>query len=384
MTDIAGPQPIYGAKGATDPGPRNIALDEQNPDMLRPPETDSGSLPNLKFSFGMAHNRLEDGGWAREVTVRELPVSTTMAGVDMRLGPGVVRELHWHKEAEWAYILQGNVRLTVVDENRGVYIDDLKEGDMWLVPAGIPHSIQGLEGGTEFLLVFDSGSFSENETLLITEFMAHTPKEVLAKNFGIPAEYFANIPKSEKYIFTLPLPEPLDVVKSRLPDNPPALDFTFHASDYPATPYEGGSIKTVDVREFPETTLSALIIDVEPGGMRELHWHPDADEWQYYLAGEARMTVFDATSKARTFNYRAGDVGFVPRTMGHYIENIGTTTLRCINVFNTPKYKDVSLNNWMALTPAALIKGHLNLDDVAMKALRRERNAVVKGPKPGG
>ncbi len=112
--------------------------------------------------------------------------------------------------------------------------------------------------------------------------------------------------------------------------------------------------------------------------MRELHWHPDADEWQYYLEGEARMTVFNATAKARTFNYTTGDVGFVPRTMGHYIENIGSTTVRCINVFNTTKYKDVSLSNWMALTPPALIRGHLGLDDVAMKALRRERDAVVK------
>jgi oxalate decarboxylase len=102
-------QPIRGDKGATDPGPRNVELDRQNPDILTPPATDNGSLPNLKFSFGMAHNRLEDGGWAREVTVRELPVAKSMAGVNMRLDSGVVRELHWDKEAEWAYILQGNV-----------------------------------------------------------------------------------------------------------------------------------------------------------------------------------------------------------------------------------------------------------------------------------
>src|SRR5215468_6115307 len=127
------PQPIRGEYGANDPGPRNVELDRQNPDVLLPPVTDNGSIPNLKFSFGMAHNRLEDGGWAREVTVRELPISKSMAGVNMRLDSGVVRELHWHKEAEWAYILQGNVRLTVVDEDRNVAVDDLKPGDVWLV-----------------------------------------------------------------------------------------------------------------------------------------------------------------------------------------------------------------------------------------------------------
>jgi oxalate decarboxylase len=378
MAQDTNPQPVRETKGASDPGPRNVELDRQNPDILTPPETDNGSLPNLKFSFAMAHNRLEDGGWAREVTVRELPVAKSMAGVDMRLEEGVVRELHWHKEAEWAYILEGNVRLTVVDADHNVFVDDLKPGDVWLVPAGIPHSIQGLAGGCEFLLVFDDGNFSENETLLITEFMAHTPKSVLAKNFGIPAEHFANIPKSEKYIFRLPVPGALDVVRKELPDSPPQLAYTWHASENPPVGYEGGSVKTIDVRNFPETTMSALVIDIEPGAMRELHWHPDADEWQYYLAGEARMTVFDATSKARTFNYRAGDVGFVPRTMGHYIENIGSTTVRVINVFNRPKYKDISLNQWMALTPPALVRGHLGLDDTAMAALRRDRRPVVR------
>jgi oxalate decarboxylase len=372
-------EPIRGTKGASDPGPRNVTLDLQNPDVLLPPHTDAGSLPNLKFSFGMAHNRLEDGGWAREITVRELPVAKSMAGVNMRLDSGVVRELHWHKEAEWAYILQGKVRLTVVDENRNVVVDDLEPGDLWLVPAGIPHSIQGLEGGCEFLLVFDDGNFSENETLLITEFMAHTPQSVLAKNFGIAAEHFANIPKSEKYIFRLSVPKPLEVVRKQLPESNPPLAFTWHASEHPATKYDGGSIKKIDATDFPETSMSALIIELEPGGLRELHWHPDADEWQYYLQGEARMTVFDATAKARTFNFRAGDVGFVPRTMGHYIENIGTTSLRCINVFNKPRYKDLSLNNWMALSPPDLVRGHLDLDDIAMNALSQERRPVVPG-----
>ncbi|TCL62924.1 oxalate decarboxylase family bicupin [Rhizobium sp. BK251] len=378
MTNEAGIQPIRGTRGANDPGPRNQILDLQNPDVFIPPETDNGSLPNLKFPFALAHNRLEDGGWAREVTLREFPASKSMAGVNMRLGPGVVRELHWHKEAEWAYILQGTARLTVVDPDGNLSIDDLKPGDMWLVPSGIPHSIQGMEDGTEFLLVFDDGNFSENETLLITEYMAHTPPSVLAKNFGVDAEHFANIPKSEKYIFRQPVPQPLEVVRSQLPDSPPPQPYVVHASKIEPTKYSGGTVKTVDSRTFPVTNLSALIIEIEPGGMREMHWHPDADEWQYYIEGEARMTVFDATSKARTFNYRAGDVGFVPKTLGHYIENIGSTPVRVVNVFNSRLCTDISLNQWLALTPPELVRGHLNLDDTVMKALRPGVRAVVR------
>ncbi len=237
---------------------------------------------------------------------------------------------------------------------------------------------RGLQGGTEFLLVFDDGDFTENETFLITELFAHTPRSVLAKNFGVKEQSFEKIPKSERYIFQMPLPEPIEEVRKLLPNNPPQIPYTFHASDADPNNYDGGSTTVVDGGNFPVTTISALIIELEPGAMREIHWHPNADEWQYYLEGEARMTVFDATSKARTFDYRAGDVGYVPRTMAHYIENIGSTKVRVLNLFDSPKYEDMSLNQWMALTPPDLVKTHLNLDDATMAVLRRERRTVVR------
>src|ERR1700757_4211206 len=90
------------------------------------------------------------------------------------------------------------------------------------------------------------------------------------------------------------------------------------------------------------------------------------------------MTVFDATANARTFNYRAGDVGYVPKTLAHYIENTGTEPMQVINVFKSPRYSDVSLNQWMALTPPDLVRGTLNLGDTAMKALRRDFRPVVR------
>ena len=166
----------------------------ENPDLLASPYTDAGTIPNLKFSFSAARNCLAPGGWAREVTVRELPVSKQLAGVNMRLKPGGIRELHWHKEAEWAFMLAGRARITAIDPQGRNFIDDVGVGDLWNFPAGIPHSIQGLEEGCEFLLVFDDGNFSENETFLITDWFAHTPREVLAKNFGVPEAAFANLP----------------------------------------------------------------------------------------------------------------------------------------------------------------------------------------------
>ena len=109
------PQPQRPGHGGTDPGPRNLARDRQNPDLLVPPSTDHGTLPNLRFSFADAHVRQETGGWTRQITVRELGVSKDIAGVNMRLNAGGVRELHWHKAAEWAYMLYGTARITAVD-----------------------------------------------------------------------------------------------------------------------------------------------------------------------------------------------------------------------------------------------------------------------------
>ncbi len=178
-----------------------MPLDLQNPDVLKPPSADSGTIPNLKFSFGMAHNRLQPGDWSREVTARELPVATTLAGVNMRL---------------------------------------------------------------------------------------------------------------------------------------------------------------------------------KPGGVRELHWHPNIDEWQYYIEGQGCMTVFASSGKARTFDYRAGDVGYVPFAMGHYVENSGDTTLRFLEMFKSDHFADISLNQWLALTPPELVQAHLHLNQKVMGALHKQKRPVVK------
>ena len=88
---VNSPQPIRGESGAPILGPRNIFLERENSDSLPSPDTDAGTIPNLKFSFAAARNRITPGGWGREVTARELPVATTLAGVNMRLKPGGIR-----------------------------------------------------------------------------------------------------------------------------------------------------------------------------------------------------------------------------------------------------------------------------------------------------
>lgn len=377
------PEPIRDNVGGSDPGPRNVELDRQNPDILTPPSTDSGTLPNLKFSFGMAHNRLQEGGWTRQVTVRELPIATTLAGVNMRLNPGGVRELHWHKEGEWAYMLNGHARITAVDQEGRNFVDDVGVGDLWNFPAGIPHSIQGLEEGCEFLLVFDDGNFSEDSTFLITDWFAHTPREVLAKNFGLSESDFADIPMQDLdhtyYIFPVKVPSSLSSDKVTNPQG--QRSFSYHLLAQEPVKTSGGTAHIVDSTNFPAaTTIAAGLVEVLPGGIREMHWHPNTDEWQYYIQGNARMGVFASEGKARTFDYQAGDVGYVPFAMGHYIENTGNIPLRFLEMFKSSRFQDVSLNQWMALTPPELVQAHLNLNQNVMRALRKEKWPVVKNP----
>src|SRR5580693_5807172 len=158
--------------GGTDPFPGGVAPERQNPDMLNPPAADSGTLPNLRFSFADAHMRQSSGGWTRQVTARELGVSKSIAGVNMRLNAGGIRELHWHKQAEWAYMLYGTARITAIDPQSRNFVDDVGVSDLWYFAGGIPHSIQGLgPDGCEFLLVFDDGNFDEDDTFLPSDWL---------------------------------------------------------------------------------------------------------------------------------------------------------------------------------------------------------------------
>ena len=372
-------QPQRAGHGGTDPGPRNLARDRQNPDLLVPPSTDSGTLPNLRFSFSDAHMRQTDGGWTRQVTQRELGISTTLAGVDMRLNAGSIRELHWHKQAEWAYMLYGTARITAIDQDGNNFVDDVGVGDLWYFPGGMPHSIQGLgPDGCEFLLVFDDGSFDEDDTFLITDWFKRIPQEVLGKNFGVSGDNFAHLPDpNQRYIFKSEVPGPLG--PDRLMGAKPVPQTFKHglmAQDPIRT--KGGTVRIADSSVFKASkTVAAALVEVEPGGMRELHWHPNVDEWQYYIEGQGRMGVFGAQGTARTFDYRAGDVGYVPFAMGHYIENTGNTPLRFLEMFRSSYYADLSLDQWMALTPPQLIQAHFSLDRTVMENLQKKKYPIV-------
>ena len=369
-------------RSKTDPGPVNPGLNGQNPDSIWPPDTDSKSLvQNFKYPFSFANKRVYEGGWSREVTVRELPVSKTLAGVNMRLTAGGVRELQWHTSAEWAIMLYGSARITAIDADGKSFVADTTKNDLWFFPSGIPHSIQGLNpDGCEFLLVFDDGDFSESETVLLSDAMAHLPRRVLSKNFGARQEAFENLPKQELFIFQTDVPGGLgtDQKAAAGERGKSPMDFAFRTTSFPPTKQtKGGEVRIVDSGNFKISTTAMAMVTLRPGGLRELHWHPNADEWQYYITGKGRMTVVATGNRARTMDFQEGDVGYVQKTLLHYIENTGDTDLVFLEMFKSDRYQDLSFSEWLAHTPPELVMAHLHIDKATVDAIPRQASVIL-------
>jgi len=368
---------------ASNPGPENQPLLVENPNTNLPPPTDHGNMEPVWYSFDLTHKRVQEGGWTNQVTQRELAASKEIAGVRMRLTAGSFRELHWHTANEWAYVLNGSARLSVLNPDGTVFLGDVEKGDLWYFPAGFPHSIQGLgPDGTEFLLVFDQGNFSEDNTFLLSDWVAHTPPSVLSKNLGLPQSALKKLPDRNLYIFPAGLPASLAEDKAAVGgqrvESPYQYTFKMEAMA-PTKQTKGGEARVVDSHNFLAAKhIAAALVNIKPGGMRELHWHPNASEWQYYISGNGRMTVFTSEG-VRTMDFNANDVGFVPRVAGHYVENTGTTDLVFLEMFAADEYADFSLNNWIRHLPLEMVTAHLNLDADTIRKIPPENFAVIPG-----
>jgi len=376
--------PAFGAddRSKSDPGPKNSDLDAQNLDSVTPPATDYGGVPTFKYPFSFANKRMYRGGWSREVTVRELSIAKTLAGVNMRLTAGGVRELHWHTSGEWGIMLYGNVRLTAVDADGKSFVTDVKQNDLWFFPSGIPHSLQGIgPDGGEFLLVFDDGSFSEFETVLLSDTMRRTPHEALAKTFGTTEAALEKLPKEELFIFQTDVPGSLEDDKKAAAGTKglSSKDFAFRTMDLPPDKQtKSGEVRIVDSSKFKvSTTVAMAMVTVHPGGIRELHWHPNADEWQYFISGKGRMSVLATGGKGRTMDFEAGDVGYVQQALPHYIENTGDTDLVFLEMFKSATYQDLSVSQWLTHTPPELVLAHLHIDKATLDAMPKENRAIL-------
>jgi len=320
---------------------------------------------SFKYELEKKHPHLGEGGITRGASVRDFPASVGIAGVSMRLEPGGMRELHWHANAaEWAYVVDGYCRTTIIHPDGTTYIDNFGPGDSWYFPKGFGHSIQGIgPGECHFILIFDNGDFSEEHTFSLTDFIASVPKDVAAQSLGISVEEVDLLPKKEVYFAKGEIPD--DHSFSSTAKSSPELvsvhRFPLHAQQPKRIP-GGGTQRIVTAKEFPiSKTMSGSVIELQPGALREMHWHPNADEWQYYLSGQAEMTVFLAEGEAVTEQFSPGDIGYVPMGAGHYIKNTGTEVCKVLIGLNNGEYQAIELSDWIAGNPQSLIDGNFSI-----------------------
>ncbi|KXJ87111.1 oxalate decarboxylase [Microdochium bolleyi] len=376
-------QPISAdGKGAPILGGTDNHIDVQNPDNLGQQSTDSGVVPNLKWRFSDSKNRIFKGGWSRQSVITDLPSSRDIAGAQQHLTKGSIRELHWHRVAEWGYVYAGSVLVSAVDHNGKYQVAKLEVGDVWYFPPGEGHTVQGLDDENEFLLVFDDGDFdARGTTFNVDDWIARTPRHILAKNFGLPAEVFSSVPA------TNPTIQNGNISTSTVTGGAGELSgnasFVYYAKDHElvSIPGGGGTLRIIDTTTFPASkTIAATVVTLSPGSLRELHWHPNAEEWLYFHKGKARATVFLGTGLARTFDFAAGDTGVFPSNSGHYIENISEDEdLVWIEIYKSDRVLDNPLTQWLALTPADLVAQVLRIPLDVAQGLKKDKQILVKG-----
>lgn len=315
-------------------------------------------LPTFKFALEKSKGKVIGGSFGKEATVEQLPISKGIAGVSMKLEPGAMRELHWHATAaEWAFVIEGRVRTTVIDPQGNAETNDFGPGTVWYFPRGHGHMLECLgDKPTHFILIFDNGYFSEFGTFSISDWIGHTPKPLLAKNFGVPESAFDGFPKDEVYFARGPVPpqeQSIPLQGRKLPSQTHKFELL---EQPPHALFKGGREWRVDSSRFPiSKTVTGVILDLDPGALRELHWHPSADEWQYVIEGKVSVTMFGSHGRYRTETLEKGDVGYIPQGYGHSIENVGDRSCRVLIGFNSGVYEKIDLSEWIAGNPTDVL-----------------------------
>jgi len=315
-------------------------------------------LPSFKFALEKTRGKVIGNSFGKEATVEQFPISKGIAGVSMKIEPGAMRELHWHATAaEWAFVHKGRVRTTVLGPGGYAETNDFEPGDVWYFPRGHGHMLECLgDEPCHFILIFDNGYFSEFGTFSITDWVGHTPKALLAKNFGMPESSFDGFPKGEVYFAKGALPPAKAAgTLGSAPSAPLTHKWQLLAND-PFVNNKGGKLWLVDSTKFPiSKTMAGAVLELEPGALRELHWHPTADEWQYVLEGKMSMTMFGSGGRFRSETLEQGDVGYIPQGYGHSLENVGDNKCRILIGFNAGVYEDIDLSEWISGNPVDVL-----------------------------
>ena len=137
----------------------------------------------------------------------------------------------------------------------------------------------------------------------------------------------------------------------------------------------GGSLRECREQQFPVlegNAASAAMMHLEKGAIREPHWHPNAWEVDVPLSGKGRLGVINPDGTWSVQDLSQGDIAFIPKGFAHYIENVGSTPLRLVLVFNNSNFDNIGLSTTFEGTPTHVFTETFGLP----------RNGLSKARKP--
>jgi oxalate decarboxylase len=342
----------HGAKGAGGYGRQVQSLGTGAEVAYHDPK-DVAALDAYTFPLDAGAPKITSGGWAKETTVKQLPIAKGIAAVHMFLEPGASRELHWHAiAAEWAFIIDGRCQTVVLDPEGNSEINNYEPGDLWFFPRGHGHSIQTIgDKPCHFILNFDNGSFSEHGTFSITDWVNVTPKELVARDFGISKDLLDAFPKGEVYIQSGPVVPIAQALEAPWP-RAQTHKFRLMHDKAAVRDFDGGTFNLVTVDEWPvQNTMSGGLMVIKPGEMRRMHWNTNANEFQYILSGKGQLARFNSGGRGAVADIKAGDSAYIPMGDGHAIINTGNDPLEIVQTWDNGKFAEIDLDRWISTAP---------------------------------
>ena len=182
-----------------------------------------------------------------------------------------------------------------------------------------------------------------------------TPKDIVAANFNMPKDFFDVFPKGETYIQAgpiVPISQALDAPWPRESTH----KFRLLKDQKAVRDFDGGTFHVASVDEFPASkTMAGGRMVINSGKQRNLHWHTNANEWNYYLRGKGQMVLFGSGGRGKLFDVNPGDAVYIPAGFGHAIRNSGNEDLEIVQTWDNGKFEEIDLDKWVRASPNYLL-----------------------------
>jgi oxalate decarboxylase len=251
-------------------------------------------------------------------------------------------------------------------------------GDIWFFPQSWGHSIQGVdeEVGCKMVLFFNTPMLPTYNDLSISEILSAFPTEAVSDNTNTPEGVVKTFHQGAIVVNKGYMPPgPFPKSTSPLPESPTINILNGTCASFGS----GGYMYEIKNDIFPATNaMSGALVHLDAGTLRDIHWHPNADEMHYVLKGSLKVSVYGIGGAKDTFYLNKGDVGFVPKGFAHYFEALEEET-DILLTFNSPNWQTQELSSWLAVVPPYLTAISLNVSTEAIEGFPKTVEDFIDG-----